>query len=192
MLGWNLRKRRNHGQKNIYLVLLIFFLCGLSTIGLGIILSSFTNNREQIEGITILILLPLAFISGTFMPVEILLSWASAIGSANYTGQAVPLKRSDSSTDRWLSRTPRLVHQTYFPSYLVNRYPCYPEDLSPAYRHARSDSASLSTTNISRSTCWANSLTILWPLPFRGSLLGGVLANRTHVYLDSQPGTRGR
>ena len=59
-------------QENTYLVLLVLFLCGLSTIGLGMILSSFTNNREQIEGVTILILLPLAFLSGAFMPIEIL------------------------------------------------------------------------------------------------------------------------
>lgn len=76
-------------QENTYLVLLVLFLCGLSTIGLGMILSSFTSNREQIEGVTILILLPLAFLSGTFMPLEIMPSWASAIGSVTYTGQAV-------------------------------------------------------------------------------------------------------
>lgn len=76
-------------QENTHLVLLVLFLCGLSTIGLGMILSSFTSNREQIEGVTILILLPLAFLSGTFMPMEILPSWASAIGSTAYTGQAV-------------------------------------------------------------------------------------------------------
>jgi len=76
-------------QENTYLVLLVLFLCGLSTIGLGMILSSFTSNREQIEGVTILILLPLAFLSGAFMPLEIMPSWASAIGSATYTGQAI-------------------------------------------------------------------------------------------------------
>ena len=76
-------------RENTYLVLLVLFLCGLSSISLGMILSSFTSNREQVEGITLLILFPLAFLSGAFMPVEILPSWASAIGSATYTGQAI-------------------------------------------------------------------------------------------------------
>jgi len=76
-------------QENTYLVFLVLFLCGLSTIGLGMILSSFTSNREQVEGVTILILLPLAFLSGTFMPLEILPPWASVIGSNAYTGQAI-------------------------------------------------------------------------------------------------------
>ena len=53
------------------------------------ILSSFTSNREQVEGITLLIMFPLAFLSGAFMPVEMLPSWASAIGSATYTAQAI-------------------------------------------------------------------------------------------------------
>ncbi len=76
-------------QENTYLVFLVLFLCGLSTIGLGMILSSFTSNREQVEGVTILILLPLAFLSGTFMPLEIMPPWASVIGSNVYTGQAI-------------------------------------------------------------------------------------------------------
>ncbi len=76
-------------QENTYLVLIVLFLCGLSSIGLGMILASFTSNREQVEGITILILLPLAFLSGTFMPLEILPPWASAIGSTAYTGQTI-------------------------------------------------------------------------------------------------------
>ena len=76
-------------QENTYLVLIVLFLCGLSSISLGMILSSFTSNREQVEGITLLILFPLSFLSGAFIPVEILPSWASAIGSATYTGQAI-------------------------------------------------------------------------------------------------------
>ena len=76
-------------RENTYLVLLVLFLCGFSSISLGMILSSFTSNREQVEGITLLILFPLAFLSGAFMPVEMLPSWASAIGSVTYTGQAI-------------------------------------------------------------------------------------------------------
>jgi ABC-2 type transport system permease protein len=76
-------------QENTYLVFIIYLLCSLSTIGLAMILSSFTSNREQIEGITIFILLPLAFFSGAFMPSEIMPAWARIIGDYTYTGIAI-------------------------------------------------------------------------------------------------------
>jgi len=67
---------------NVFLAFLIFFLTGLCSIGIGMIIGAISKSNNQAEPMTWLFSMPLAMLSGCWFSVELMPSYLKAIASA--------------------------------------------------------------------------------------------------------------
>jgi ABC-2 type transport system permease protein len=67
---------------NVFLAFLTFFLTGLCSIGLGMIIGSISKSNNQAEPLCWLFSMPLAMLSGCWFSIDIMPSYLKAIASA--------------------------------------------------------------------------------------------------------------
>ncbi|MFX1296570.1 MAG: ABC transporter permease [Promethearchaeota archaeon] len=66
---------------SILLVFLIMFLCVFSFVGLGILITSFTDNEQTASMIMMTLMFPMMFFSGVFFPIEQMPGFMQAIAN---------------------------------------------------------------------------------------------------------------
>jgi len=81
-----------HIYGSVPLVLLILFLVVFSFVGLGIMITSFTNNEQTASMIMMTIMFPMMFFSGVFFPIEqmpMFMQWIAQILPLTYATDAL-------------------------------------------------------------------------------------------------------
>ena len=81
-----------HIYGSILLVLLILFLVVFSFVGLGIMITSFTNNEQTASMIMMTLMFPMMFFSGVFFPIEqmpMIMQWIAQILPLTYATDAL-------------------------------------------------------------------------------------------------------